>query len=51
MSGGEAEARTKSGNVLVGTRGSGIGGYVDGGPGGGADGGGGEHRRNKDSDR
>ena len=41
MSGGEAEARAKSDNVVVGIGGSGCGGYVDGVPGGISDGGGG----------
>ena len=44
MSGGEAEARAKSGNVVVGTEGSGSGGDADGGPGGRADRGGGYGR-------
>ena len=44
MSGGEADSRAKSGNVVVVTGGSGFGGDVDGGPGGGADGGGGRRR-------
>ena len=41
MSGGKAEARDKSGNVVEVTGGSGFGGDADDGPGGGADGGGG----------
>ena len=41
MSGDETEARSKSGNSVVKTGGSGFGGDADGGPGGGADGGGG----------
>ena len=47
---GEAEARAKSGNAVVGTGGSGFGGDADGGPGDRLDGGGGRdiHNRNYD---
>ena len=45
MSGGEAEDRAKSGNLVVGIGGSGFGGDTDGGLGGGADGGGEETDR------
>ena len=50
MSGGEAEARTKGGNVVVGTVGFGLGGDADSCPGSGEDRGGRGDRRAGDCD-
>ena len=51
MSGGKAEARSRSNNAVVVTGGSGFGGAADEGPGGGADRGGGGDRQDGKCDR
>ena len=50
MSGGKSEARSKSGNVVVGIGGYEFGGDADGGPGGGSDGRGGGDGQDRDCD-